>query len=147
MIVGVSGTFGLPQVRHSCVATLLLVHLFNLVIRGVQAGVADGDLARIVLRSQNGALLVATLCQVLGLAQEVRMSDVHLSAGHPWCFDRIDCQLWHSVLVKRDLLTLNEVLFQAPEFSLTFHSLPLVLLDILFVLGALQVEKLAVEVL
>ena len=75
------------------------------------------------------------------------MGDVHLGAGHPWCFDRVDCQLRHSVLVERDLLPLNEILLQASEFGLTLHGLPLVLLDVLFVLGALQVEKLAVEVL
>ena len=74
------------------------------------------------------------------------MIEVHFSAGQPWSFDGINCQLRHSILIKNDLFVLN-LFFQAAELGFALLSLPLELFDILSILMTFKVEYLSVEVL
>ena len=128
------------------ISSLLVIHLFNLIISGVQTSATNANFSRVVLRSENGTFLVASFCNVLGLAKEVRVGYVHFSARQSRGSDRINRQLRHSIIIKYDLFIVNLSL-QAADFSFTLPSLPLKLLDILFVLSAFQVEYLPVEVL
>ena len=67
MIVGVSGAFRLLHVIDSIVATLLVIHLFDLIISCVQTSSTNAHITSVVLRSENGALLVTSICEFLGL--------------------------------------------------------------------------------
>ena len=128
------------QVRDFIVATLLHIHLFDLISSGVEtSGAADAYFTRVVLRSKVSVNLITSICNVRSLAHEIRMSDVHFSAWQPRSSNCINCQLRHSILIKYDLFIMNLSL-QAADFSFTFPSLLLELFDIVFVLCTFQVE-------